>query len=65
MIEVNGKQVDWEEGLTVTMLLDKLNYTFPKIIIRVNGRVIDQKRWSEYIIPDQSVVQAHHLIAGG
>lgn len=65
MIEVNGKQLDWEEGLTVTMLLDKLNYTFPKIIIRVNGRVIDQKRWAEYIIPDQSVVQAHHLIAGG
>jgi len=42
-----------------------MNYSFPKIIVRVNGNVIEKDRWPDYLIPDQSVVQAHHLIAGG
>ncbi len=65
MIEVNGKAVDWEEGMTIVTLLKKMNYTFPKIIIRVDGKVIDKKQWSSYQINDQAVVHAHHLIAGG
>ncbi len=65
MIEVNGKQVEWEEGITVEKLLKKMNYTFPKIVVRVDGKVIEKSDWEEHHIPDQSVVQAHHLIAGG
>lgn len=65
MIEVNGNSVNWEEGLTVEKLLIQMKYTFPKIVVRVNGKIIDKKRWVDYNVPDQSVVQAHHLIAGG
>lgn len=65
MIEVNGKKVEWEEGMTVEKLLEKMNYTFPKIVVRVDGKVIEKNDWQGYPIPDQSVVQAHHLIAGG
>jgi sulfur carrier protein len=65
MIEVNGRTVDWEEGMTVEELLEKMNYTFPKIIVRVNGSVVEKKLWPKYLVPDQSSVQAHHLIAGG
>ena len=65
MIEVNGKQVEWEEGLTVEKLLAKMNYTFPKIVVRVNGKVVEKNDWPFHPVPDNAVVQAHHLIAGG
>ncbi len=65
MVEVNGISVNWEEGLTVEKLLKQMNYTFPKIVVRVNGNIVDKKYWAEYYVTDQSVVQAHHLIAGG
>jgi sulfur carrier protein len=65
MIEVNGNQVEWEEGLTVEILLAKMNYTFPKIVVRVNGKVVEKPDWPAYPVPDNAAVQAHHLIAGG
>jgi sulfur carrier protein len=65
MIEINGKQTKWEEGMTVEMLLAKMNYTFPKIVVRVNGEVVEKHNWPAYPVPDNAVVQAHHLIAGG
>ncbi len=65
VIMVNGKQIEWEENLTIKSLLKKMNYTFPKIVVRVNGKVVEQKKWAEFKVPDQAEVQAHHLIAGG
>jgi sulfur carrier protein len=65
MIDINGHKVEWVEGITVEKLLQKMNYTFPKIVVRVNGKVVEQKKWSEFKVPDEAKVQAHHLIAGG
>ena len=65
VITVNGKQIEWEENLTVDRVLKTMNYTFPKIVVRVNGKVVEQKMWSAYKVPDDAEMQAHHLIAGG
>jgi thiamine biosynthesis protein ThiS len=65
MIEINGKLTEWEEGMTVEKLLARMNYTFPKIVVRVNGKVVEKHDWPAYPVPDEAVVQAHHLIAGG
>lgn len=65
MIEINGNLIEWENNMTVEKLLKRMNYTFPKIVVRVNGKVIEKKEWASYIVPDGAVVQAHHLIAGG
>lgn len=65
MIEVNGKKIIWEEGLTVDKLMEKMGYTYPMIVVRINGKLIDKQLWASYLVPDGSVVQAHHMIAGG
>jgi sulfur carrier protein len=65
VITVNGKQIEWEEDFTVDSVLKAMNYTFPKIVVRVNGEVVQQKKWSEFKVPDGAEVHAHHLIAGG
>lgn len=65
MILVNGKEVGYEEGMTVKRLLEKMNYTFPMIIVRVNGKLVNREEWETYEVPEGAKVQALHQIAGG
>jgi len=43
MIKVNGRDREWEENLTVELLLKKCKYTFPLIMVKVNGKYIPNK----------------------
>jgi sulfur carrier protein len=65
MITVNGKEVAYEEGMTVKRLLEIMNYTFPMIIVRVNGKLVLREDWDTFVIPPEAKVQALHQIAGG
>jgi len=61
----NRDEVAWEEGLTVSGLLEKMHYTFPHIIVSINGEVIPREEYPTRTIPDGADVRAIHLIAGG
>ncbi len=65
MVEINGHKVDWEEGMTVKRLLELMNYTFPMIIVRVNGELVGKEDWDRFPVPRKARVQALHQIAGG
>ena len=65
MIKVNGREIPFEEDLTVADLMKKMNYTFPMIIVKVNGELVKKKDWETFVIPRGAEVQALHQIAGG
>jgi thiamine biosynthesis protein ThiS len=66
MIRVNNRdRVEWEEGLTVSDLLQRFRYTFVHIIVKVNGEVISREEYATCAIPDGADVWVVHLIAGG
>lgn len=65
MILINGKEHKWSEDLTVQMILDIKKYTFPKIIVKVNGKLIPKHKYSTTLIHDGDEVQVIHLLAGG
>ncbi|WP_432666146.1 sulfur carrier protein ThiS [Wukongibacter baidiensis] len=65
MIKVNGRDFEWEEGLTIEKLLEKKRYTFPKIIVKINGVLIKKEQWGNTIINDGDDVKAIHIFAGG
>ncbi|SCY10769.1 sulfur carrier protein ThiS [Alkaliphilus peptidifermentans] len=65
MIKVNSKDFEWEEGLTVQVLLDKKKYTFPKIFVTINGKHIDKEDFDTTLINDGDDVKVVHLLAGG
>lgn len=65
MIKVNDRDFEWEEGLTVVKLLEKKRYTFPKIIVRINGQLVKKEDWPSTIINDGDDVKAIHVFAGG
>ena len=61
----NRDEVEWEEGLTVSALLERFRYTFPHIIVKINGEVIPREQYPTRTIPDDADVWVIHLIAGG
>ena len=66
MILVNNRdEIEWEDGLTVSGLLDRFRYTFPHIIVKIDGEVIPREQYPTRTIPDGADVRVIHLIAGG
>lgn len=65
MIIINGKEHVWSEELTVQGILDIKKYTFPKIIVKVNGKLIPKHEYATTLIYDEDEVQVIHLLAGG
>lgn len=65
MITVNGKEFPWEEGLTVNKLLKKKKYVYPRIIVKINGKIIKDEHYTDTLIEDGDNVQCLHLMAGG
>lgn len=65
MININGKGYPWEEGLTVKQLLAKKSFTFPLIVVTVNGEPVAESEYVCTIIEDGDDVKAIHLISGG
>lgn len=66
MIRVNDKfDVEWQEGMTVNSILEVLKFTFPTIIVSVNGKVVSKSEYGATRIEDNDEVKVIHLIAGG
>ena len=65
MITVNTRPFEWQEGLTVKKLLELKKYTYPKIIVRINGQLIPPEQYGTAVIRDGDIVSALHLMAGG
>ena len=65
MIEVNKNQVDFVPGENVTRLLERMNYTFPLVVVKINGEVIPKAKYDETVVPDDTRIEVIHLISGG
>jgi len=64
-ITVNGKSVEHVKGETVSELLKRMHYTFPLIIVKINGDLVKKNEYSDTMIPNDSEVKVIHLISGG
>ena len=65
MIKVNGRDREWEENLTVDLLLKKCKYSFPLIMVKVNSKYIPKEKYQDTLIMNNDDVQVIHSIAGG
>ena len=65
MICVNQEEMEWEAGMTIQDVLDRRRYTFPMIVVKVNGELVRKEAYTTYQVPDEADVQVIHLISGG
>ncbi|HRW22685.1 MAG TPA: sulfur carrier protein ThiS [Bacteroidales bacterium] len=53
------------EKLTVNELLEKKNFTFKMLVIKINGKLIPKDRYDSTLINNGDNVSVLHLISGG
>ena len=65
IIILNNRDFPWEEGLTIEKIMEIKNFTFAKIIVKVNGNHIEKEEYAATIVNDGDNVEIIHLLAGG
>ncbi len=65
MIRVNGENLEWRNGMTVRDVLRQMNYTFPLLIVRIDGRLVSRSDYDTTEVPDGTSMDAIHMISGG
>ena len=65
MITVNKKKLEYEEQMTVSSLLKKLEYVFPLLIVKINNRLIDRSKYDKTQVCDNDNISIIHLMSGG
>jgi len=65
-ITLNGAVERFETGVaTVRGVLRAKGWSFPLIVVTVNGRLVARSDWDAAPVADGDVVEAAHLMSGG
>ncbi len=65
-IRLNGERTDFAgESMSVRELLAAKNWSFPLIVVRVNGVLAARGDWDSAMVRDGDDVDALHLVSGG
>lgn len=66
MITINQRDwLEWRPGMTVADVLATQRFTFPRVVVSVNGVVVPHDAYDRTPIPDKADVSVIHLMAGG
>jgi len=66
MIRVNERlAVPWQPGMTVEALLQTCGFTYPLVVVSVNGTVVPREQFSTATVASGDEVRVLHLVAGG
>lgn len=65
MLKVNDEKVPWQEGMTVTDLLNGLEDAHPYAVVRVNDKYVSKPHFNDYEIPDNAEIYLIPMIVGG
>jgi sulfur carrier protein len=65
-INLNNNEVSMAgESFSVRELLELMKYTFPMIVVKINGRLVRKEDYERVFVGDGDTVEAIHLISGG
>ena len=65
MLKVNNSDYPFRDGITIKALLDEKGFVFHRIIVKLNGKVLDEAKYADTFLKDGDDVQAIHVFAGG
>lgn len=62
---VNGKEMNFEENLTVLELLKNLSISESRVVVEVNYNIITKEQFSEVILNKEDKVEIVSFVGGG
>ena len=64
-IQLNNRPYRYREGATVGSLMAENNFDFPSIIVKINGDLIEESKWSTVAVNAGDNVEIIHIFGGG
>ncbi len=65
-ITLNNREETFEsDGLTIKEIMSIKNFTFPRVIVKLNGSLIKKEQYTTVQIHDSDHLDIIHLISGG
>ena len=65
MLKVNNSDHPFRDGLTIKALMDEKGFVFHRIIVKLNGKLLEEANYADTPLKDGDDVQAIHVFAGG
>ena len=65
MLTVNHAEYPFHEGTTIKTLMEEKGFVFHRIIVKLNGKVVEDTGHTETFLKDGDNVEAIHIFAGG
>ncbi len=64
-ITVNENSLKWEENMSINVILQRMNYTFRMLVVKVDGKLIKKNEYDTTIVVPGADVKVIHLMSGG
>jgi thiamine biosynthesis protein ThiS len=65
MLKVNHFDHPFHDGMTIKILMEEKGFVFHRIIIKVNGKLIEDADYAGTQLHDGDNIEAIHVFAGG
>ena len=65
MVRVNGEEQNKIAGLTISQMLEQLEYGAKRVAVEINEEIISSKAFDETIINDGDIVEVIMFVGGG
>jgi len=62
---VNGKEMDFQEGMTVEKMLEELNISREKVVVEINMEILDRDKFKDRILSKEDKVEIVAFVGGG
>ena len=63
---LNNREFEHYEGnMTISDVIEIMRFTYPRLVVKVNGRLIQKNDYDSTILNENDDVKIHHLLAGG
>ncbi len=62
---INGKQIDFEDGITVADMLKKLNLSMDSVVVEVNLEIVPKELYSKKVLCSSDKIEIVSFVGGG
>lgn len=62
---INGKEMDFKEGITLSNLLKSLNVPEDKVVVEVDLNILSKDEYKTYKLSTESKVEIIRFVGGG
>ncbi len=65
LIQINGKEMDFDEGANLRLLMEKLNQPQKGVALAVNNEVVPASQWESYQLQNSDKLTIIKAVQGG